>query len=260
MQALEVVSCKSSSSGKKGRVIANDVHSGRLDSLREAVLRSSMPDSITSRVTYTNFDASIFPSPKSGKLFDAIICDVPCGGDGTIRKDKHILPMWSPNISNTIHSLQLKILLRALELVKVGGVVCYSTCSLNPIEDEAVVSAALGEKTEEENDAAKKFELLEWPKDMLPGFVGRAGVTDWKVAFYDQNNIDQDEDESDFGALSFFESYESAASAGMDNDARSTFWPNVSGNKGMRLERCMRLFPQDQDTGGFFIALIKRIN
>jgi 16S rRNA C967 or C1407 C5-methylase (RsmB/RsmF family) len=189
--------------------------------------------------------------PKSGKLFDAIICDVPCGGDGTIRKDKHILPMWSPNISNSIHSLQLKILLRALELVRVGGVVCYSTCSLNPIEDEAVVSAALGKG---ENDG--KFEILEWPEDMLPGFIGRAGVFDWKVAFYDSNNVDQDED--DFGSLSFYESYEAAVSAGME-DAKSTFWPNTTENKCMRLERCMRLVPQDQDTGGFFISLIKKI-
>jgi 16S rRNA C967 or C1407 C5-methylase (RsmB/RsmF family) len=142
LQALEIVSAKRTD-GKRGRVIANDVHTGRLDALRDAVLRSGMPESIWERVTYTNYDASVFPAPKSGKLFDAIICDVPCGGDGTIRKDKHILPMWSPNISNAIHKLQLKMLSRALELVRVGGVVCYSTCSLNPIEDEAIVSAVL---------------------------------------------------------------------------------------------------------------------
>ncbi|KAL7532280.1 hypothetical protein ACHAXR_006523 [Thalassiosira sp. AJA248-18] len=250
LQALEIVSVKCN--GKRGRVIANDVHSGRLDSLREAVVRSGLPESLTSRVTYTNYDASIFPAPKSGKLFDAIICDVPCGGDGTIRKDKHILPIWSPNISNAIHGLQLKILSRALELVKVGGVVCYSTCSLNPIEDEAVVSAALGR----ENDDAT-FELLDWPQDMLPGFIGRPGVTNWKVAFYDQDSVEKDED--DFGSLSFFDRYESALSAGSE-DAKSTFWPNPKENKRMRIDRCTRLCPQDQDTGGFFVALIKRMS
>ena len=79
---------------------------------------------------------------------------MPCGGNGTIRKDKHILTMWSLNISSAIHGLYLKILLRALELVKVGDVVCYSICSLNPIQDESVVSAALGRKSD-------KFELLD---------------------------------------------------------------------------------------------------
>mmetsp|Transcript_35913 Transcript_35913/g.61268 ORF Transcript_35913/g.61268 Transcript_35913/m.61268 type:complete len:545 (-) Transcript_35913:57-1691(-) len=253
LQALEIVS-GNSSGGKKGKVIANDVHSGRLDSLREAVLRSGMPKSLTSRVTYTNYDASIFPAPKSGKLFDAIICDVPCGGDGTIRKDKHILPMWSPNTSNALHGLQLKILNRALGLVKVGGVICYSTCSLNPIEDEAVVSAALGGGGSGDNSA---FELLNWPRNLLPGFVRRPGVASWKVAFYDQNSVQNDEE--DFGSLSFFDSYNAALAAGVE-EAESSFWPDLTKkHEGLPLDRCTRLFPQDQDTGGFFISLIKRI-
>ncbi|KAL7554573.1 hypothetical protein ACHAWF_018041 [Thalassiosira exigua] len=248
MQALEVV-CPGGG-GKRGKVVANDVHSGRLSALQEALLRSGLPESITSRVTYTNHDASHFPTPKSGKLFDAIICDVPCGGDGTIRKDKHILPMWSPNISNSIHGLQLSILLRALQLVKPGGTVCYSTCSLNPIEDEAVVSAALGRYG---NCAA--YELLDWP-EMLPGFRMRPGALDWKVSFYDHDNVEMEED--DFGGLSFFGSYKSAQLAGM-KDARSSFWPDSARNERIQLDRCRRLLPQDQDTGGFFVALIRRI-
>lgn len=82
LQALEIVG---QDGGKKGRVIANDVHSTRLDSLKDAVDRSGLPEDLTSRVVFTKYDASVFPPPKSGKLFDAIICDVPCSGDGTIR-------------------------------------------------------------------------------------------------------------------------------------------------------------------------------
>ena len=258
LQALEIVcgNNTSSSTNKKGRIIANDVHSKRLESLRDAVLRSGMPTSSTSRITYTNFDASVFPLPRSGKLFDAIVCDVPCGGDGTIRKDKFILPMWSPNISNSIHGLQLKILLRALELVKVGGVVCYSTCSLNPVEDEAVVSAAF--RNREDDDSETAFELLEWPQDLLPGFIRRPGVTDWKVAYYDQDKESKDDEDDDFGSLSFVDTYDQALSIGMP-DIKSTFWPNLTENRRLRLDRCTRLLPQDQDTGGFFVALIKRI-
>ena len=248
LQTLEIVG-GSTTQGKKGRVIANDVHSSRLDSLRAAVHRSGLPESLTSRVIYTNYDASTFPAPKSGKLFDAIICDVPCSGDGTIRKDKHILPMWSPNISNSMHSLQLKILRRALELVKVGGVVCYSTCSLNPLEDEAVVAAALcGGGT---NDDAL-YELLDWPQSSLPGLLRRPGVHIWKVAFYSQ-----DSEDNDFGSLSYFDSHGNALDAGV-NEAGTTFWPNETENKRIRLYRCTRLFPQDHDSGGFFLALIKR--
>ena len=257
LQALEIVCGGSASSSKQcmGRVIANDVHSGRLDSLRAAVLRSGLPECVTSRVTYTNYDASVFPAPKSGKLFDAVICDVPCGGDGTIRKDKHILPIWSPNISNSMHGLQLKIIRRALELVKVGGVVCYSTCSLNPIEDEAVVAAALGGN----NDQGAQYELLDWsPQRSLPGFLTRPGVKTWKVAFHG-HDVEDTNDNGDFDGLAFFDDYDCAIDAGM-KDASPTFWPNKADNVRIGLERCSRLLPQDQDSGGFFLALIKRMS
>jgi multisite-specific tRNA:(cytosine-C5)-methyltransferase len=253
---LEIVCGGSASSSKqcKGRVIANDVHSGRLDSLRAAVLRSGLPECVTSRVTYTNYDASVFPAPKSGKLFDAVICDVPCGGDGTIRKDKHILPMWSPNISNSMHVLQLKILRRALELVKVGGVVCYSTCSLNPIEDEAVVAAVFGGS----NDKGAQYELMDWSQSSFPGLLTRPGVHTWKVAFHG-HDIEDTNDNGDFDGLTFYDDYECAMGAGTMG-ASPTFWPNKAKNVRIGLERCSRLFPQDQDSGGFFLALIKRMS
>ena len=247
LQALEIV-VSNSETKTRGRVIANDVHPKRLDSLRDAVHRSCVP---AERVTYTNFDASVFPFPKSKKLFDAIICYVPCSGDGTIRKDPHILPMWSPRTSNELHGLQLKILLRAMELIKKGGVVCYSTCSLNPIEDEAVVSAALREM----NSDDICYQLLDWPEELLPGFTRRPGVDTWNVGFYDANNLEKDDD--DFGSLSFYDSYDSAVEAEVE-EAKESFWPNSANNK-HSLHRCSRLFPQDQDTGGFFVALIKRI-
>ena len=259
LQALEVTCFGCDNGIKIGRVIANDVHSGRLDSLRDAVLRSGMPDSLTSRVTYTNYDASVFPSPKSGKLFDAVICDVPCGGDGTIRKDIHILPMWTPNISYSMHDLQLRILRRALELVMVGGVVCYSTCSMNPIEDEAVVAAAL---TMYYGADGATYELLDWPKELFPGFIRQPGVEDWRVAFYDQDgtNSEHEESDDDFGSLSFFDSYEIASAAGVSGDIISpTFWPNAIMNKNLCLNRCTRLLPQDNNSGGFFLGLIKRL-
>ncbi|KAL7451223.1 hypothetical protein ACHAWC_003057 [Mediolabrus comicus] len=250
LQAVEVVV---NTMGKKlGRVIANDVHPGRLDSLREAVLRSGVPKGLTDRILYTNYDASNFPPPKSGKLFDAIICDVPCSGDGTIRKDPHILPIWSPSTAHSLHGLQLKILLRALELIKVGGTVCYSTCSLNPIEDEAVVSAALREM----NKDRKSYELLEWPHDLLPGFKRRPGVENWKVAFYDENRLENEYD--DFGSLSFYSTYDDAVVAGVEGEASKSFWPH-STNQDHSLHRCTRLLPDDHDTGGFFLVLIKRI-
>ena len=77
--------------------------------------------------------------------FDRICCDVPCSSDAAIRKIPQKWPQWKPNDSQSLHPLQFTILKRGIELLKVGGKITYSTCSLNPIENEAVVAAALKE-------------------------------------------------------------------------------------------------------------------
>ena len=118
----------------------------------------------------TNLDASNYPSirvPIDGKthldtlLFDRILCDVPCSGDGTLRKNVGIWKSWQPMDGNGLHryatslyranciftfvlsSLQVRILLRAMKMLKDDGRIVYSTCSLNPVENEAVISEAL---------------------------------------------------------------------------------------------------------------------
>ena len=59
--------------------------------------------------------------------FDRIICDVPCSGDGTLRKDPALWAKWRPGGGLMLHSLQLQIALRGASLLKVGGIMSYST-------------------------------------------------------------------------------------------------------------------------------------
>ena len=78
--------------------------------------------------------------------FDRIICDVPCSSDAAIRKIPNKWDTWDTNDGAALHPLQLKILLRSLMMLKSNSddaYLTYSTCSLNPIENEAVVRAAL---------------------------------------------------------------------------------------------------------------------
>ena len=243
LQALEVI-------GPKGRIVANDVLESRLDALKAAVERAGMPESLTKRITYSCQDATQLVVNAS-KQWDAAICDVPCSGDGTCRKDKHILPMFKPNHGNNLHETQLKILLRALKWIKVGGIVCYSTCSLSPVEDEAVVCAAL-EKLNGDDHDNPTVELLKWktPK----GFIGRPGISTWKVADYTSTSADS---EDEIPRLSWYESYSEAEKADMEG-AVPTMWPPKETGL-LNLERCIRLFPQDQDTGGFFVSLIRKL-
>lgn len=274
LQALEHV-VQVTAATVKGRVVANDLHPTRLESLKAAVARSGLPPTYTDRITYANFDASTFPTPKSGRLFDAIMADVPCSGDGTIRKDPHVLPLWTPDTGTALHKLQVRILKRALELCQVGGVVCYSTCTLNPVEDEAVVAAAIQAKSK------SKYKLVEFPTSVLPGFIRHKGVCDWKVAGYktegstpanksdkedesdndldNENENDLDSD-NDFGQLKWYENYKDAREDDMAN-CQESLWPNPEYNhETLHMELCTRLWPQDQDTGGFFVALIQRLS
>jgi hypothetical protein len=91
-----------------------------------------------------------------------------------MRKNTVIWRRWSPVDGNGLHNLQLRILLRAMELLKPGGRLVYSTCSFNPIENEAVVSAALNKN--------RAFEIVDVAAD-LPILNRRPGMTSWKAAF-----------------------------------------------------------------------------
>lgn len=57
-----------------------------------------------------------------------------------MRKSPDIWRRWNVSSGNGLHSLQLRIALRACELLRVGGRLVYSTCTFNPVEDEAVVA------------------------------------------------------------------------------------------------------------------------
>merc|ERR1712166_288595 len=151
------------------------------------------------------------PIPKNG--YNIILCNVPCSGDGTCRKDLHIIKNWLPSIGNALHSLQKSILIRALQCIAVDGYVCYLTCSLNPIEDEAVVSGALNEinqiqhKQHQQKQSSKskqqnismEFELIHVSKELLNGLILHPGVSTWNVAdySYDDDNNNNDDNGND---------------------------------------------------------------
>jgi 16S rRNA C967 or C1407 C5-methylase (RsmB/RsmF family) len=75
--------------------------------------------------------------------YDRIVCDVPCSGDGTLRKCPEMWKDWSPREGMMLHSIQLQIAMRGASLLRVGGLMVYSTCTFNPIENEAVVAEIL---------------------------------------------------------------------------------------------------------------------
>lgn len=132
-----------------GLLIANDSDYKRAHMLIHQLKRLSSPNLIV-----TNHDATMYPSiklpptPENPALnrylkFDRILADVPCSGDGTTRKNVNLWKDWTPASALGLYITQVRILVRALQMLKAGGRVVYSTCSMNPVENEAVVASAI---------------------------------------------------------------------------------------------------------------------
>lgn len=72
------------------------------------------------------------------------------------------------------HPLQLDILERGFKLLKRGGRLVYSTCTFNPIENEAVVAAAVARHI-------KQVKIVDVSKEISPHLKFRPGLTSWEV-------------------------------------------------------------------------------
>ncbi|CAG8513683.1 4054_t:CDS:10 [Diversispora eburnea] len=204
-----------------GIVIANDADAKRSHMLVHQAKRLKSPC-----LMVTNHDAVQFPGiyvqqDTFGKLkpiqFD----------HGTLRKNYIIWKNWG--IGNAI----VKILLRGAQLVKENGRIVYSTCSLNPLENEAVIAEVL-------RRCRGNLQLVD-VSDQLPELKRAPGLTTWKVMNKENRWVDKLEDINP----RYRKKYE------------KSLWPPPNVNE-LNLERCIRIYPHFQDTGGFFIAILQK--
>ena len=87
--------------------------------------------------------------------FDRILVDVPCSGTGTLSKKPDI--KWRRDIFDIrdLNKTQLRLLSKAAELVKKNGIVVYSTCSIEPEENFAIVKQFLSQNGNFEFESEK---------------------------------------------------------------------------------------------------------
>ncbi len=71
-------------------------------------------------------------------MFDAILLDAPCSGEGVVRKDPDALKNWSPESNQEIAATQRELIDSAFHALRPGGTLVYSTCTLNREENESV--------------------------------------------------------------------------------------------------------------------------
>lgn len=72
--------------------------------------------------------------------FDKILVDAPCSALGVVQKKQEVSNWWSENSANKISDLQLKLLISAIKMTRVGGEIVYSTCTLTVEENEFIIN------------------------------------------------------------------------------------------------------------------------
>lgn len=112
----------------KGKIIACDIHNHKLKLIEQTAQRLGI-DTITATLR----DASSGNNLQGIKA-DRVLCDVPCSGFGIFRRKPELKTKPLEDLSS-LYKLQYDILSKSAELVKKGGTLIYSTCTLNPKEN-----------------------------------------------------------------------------------------------------------------------------
>ncbi len=121
------------------QVTAVDLSASRLRRLRENLARLDL------KADVVQADAGEWTPPE---LFDAVLLDAPCSATGTIRRNPDIPYLKSEADVDALVLVQARLLSHALSLVKPGGQLVYSTCSLEPEEGEAQIARLLASRTD----------------------------------------------------------------------------------------------------------------
>lgn len=258
-----------------GVVVANDSDLKRCWMLAHQLKRFGSPELII-----TNHEAQFFPKFM---VFDRVLCDVPCSGDGTLRKAPDIWRRWNSDMGVALHRLQRQIVERGVDILKPGGRMVYSTCSLNPLENEAIVAHVLRKY----GDSVRLIDC----SNELPLLKRRSGLTTWRVKNNSSKATAEDgvttengekaddvvtndgeegntstekngvkETSNKEGLSEWFKDFSEVPVRRQQKVVASMFPPSKEEMEcgKFNLERCMRLVPHDQDTGGFFVAVLEK--
>ena len=123
--------------GRKSLLLANEVIRSRY-----AVLRSNVATWGDERVGIVSRDPSAF---GSAPLFDVVVADVPCSGEGMFRKDPKAVEDWSPETVDFCTARSRRILSDIWPTLKEGGLLLFSTCTFNRKENDETVAWAADE-------------------------------------------------------------------------------------------------------------------
>ena len=145
----------------QGLLLTNDPVTSRLPALRHNLQRCGVRNAIVTQMDGRRF-------ARIPDTFDRVLVDVPCSGTGKVSTEPGILCNWRLGLTRHLARLQRQLLRAACITCKPGGVVVYSTCTLEPEENELVVDYVI-------NRLHMRVEPVE-----IPGLRTRPGITEWQ--------------------------------------------------------------------------------
>lgn len=212
-----------------GLVLANEPSSGRLNLL--VTNRGRL--GIENMLIMQHDGRHIGRMPEPG--VDGIVVDAPCSGTATTRKNRELWRSWTPKVGRSLFKLQVDIAHRAAQLLVPGGRMVYSTCSLDPIENEAVVCEIL--------QRCPWLELVKIDSERLfPGLICHKGISDWPILNEKSEVVEWGGDIPKLPGLS-----------------EVMLNPGQRGIESPDLSSTIRVHQHDNNTGGFYVALFEHV-
>ena len=142
----------------RGTLVSNEIMRDRAVTLLGNVERQGF-----SNVIVTNTDTKTLAELFDG-VFDLVMCDAPCSGEGMFRKNPDAIAEWSPENVAMCAERQKEILGNAAKTVKCGGYLVYSTCTFSKEENEDVISDFLARHSD--------FSLCDAPEEIKKATAG----------------------------------------------------------------------------------------
>lgn len=174
--------------GKTGRaaLAANNVIAGDLRWDRTLFLKQNLLAQGVSNVSVVQYDAET-DIPFRPAQFDSVLVDAPCSGTGTIRHNPELRYLIEPSDLIELPNKQLAILKNASNMAANEGYLIYSTCSLEPEENEDVCGRFLSETTNFELTAPRMPEYMITDRGYGRTFPDRDNIDGFFVAVFRRN-------------------------------------------------------------------------
>ncbi len=120
-----------------GTLIANEI---ALDRVKMLIYNLDRMNLINAGVTHYKGE---WLSKIYSEHFDKVLVDAPCSGLGIVQKKGEVNNWWSKERAERLGDVQLRLLIAAIKMVKTGGEIVYSTCTLTPEENEFIIDKVL---------------------------------------------------------------------------------------------------------------------